>query len=114
MIIPLSWSFSSRDGEINGVHYHFVALSDMEAAIERGEFVEYAKVHMNMYGTSVKAVGDVSFFSCVDSVYHPSSIIHSSNKYIDDLYGTGYHHRYNPKARFAFWILTFKVYKKSK
>ena len=55
-------SFLNRDGEINGVHYHFVALNDMEAAIERGEFVEYAKVHTNMYGTSVKAVGDVSSF----------------------------------------------------
>ena len=56
----MSLYFSYRDGEINGVHYHFVALGDMEAAIQRGEFVEYAKVHTNMYGTSVKAVGDVS------------------------------------------------------
>ena len=56
-------SFLHRDGEINGVHYHFVALNDMEAAIARGEFVEYAKVHTNMYGTSVKAVGDVSSVS---------------------------------------------------
>jgi guanylate kinase len=34
----------------------------MEKAIERGEFVEYAKVHTNMYGTSVKAVQSVSIF----------------------------------------------------
>ena len=28
----------------------------MEAAIERGEFIEYARVHGNIYGTSIKAV----------------------------------------------------------
>ena len=49
-----------REGELNGVHYHFVPIADMEAAIGRGEFVEYARVHTNMYGTSIKAVVDVS------------------------------------------------------
>jgi guanylate kinase len=48
-----------REGEENGVHYHFVALADMEAATGRGEFVEFARVHANMYGTSIKAVEDV-------------------------------------------------------
>lgn len=32
----------------------------MEKAIERGEFVEYARVHTNMYGTSLKAVEEVN------------------------------------------------------
>ena len=44
---------------MNGVHYHFVDIADMEKAIERGEFVEYAKVHTNMYGTSIEAVRKV-------------------------------------------------------
>ena len=48
-----------REGEENGVHYHFVALEEMEAATGRGEFVEFARVHANMYGTSIKAVEDV-------------------------------------------------------
>ena len=48
-----------RAGEVDGVHYHFVKKEDMEAAITRGEFIEYARVHSNMYGTSVKAVEDV-------------------------------------------------------
>ena len=48
-----------RPGEVNGVHYHFVLKEDMEAAIKRGEFVEYARVHSNMYGTSIKGVEDV-------------------------------------------------------
>ena len=48
-----------RPGEENGVHYHFVNKTDMEEAIDRGEFIEYAKVHTNMYGTSVAAVEKV-------------------------------------------------------
>lgn len=40
----------------NAVHYHFCDKGDMEAMIDRGEFIEYAKVHTNLYGTSVAAV----------------------------------------------------------
>merc|ERR1712087_460077 len=49
-----------RPGEECGVHYHFVAKPDMEKAISRGEFIEYARVHSNMYGTSIAAVQAVS------------------------------------------------------
>jgi guanylate kinase len=48
-----------RPGEENGVHYHFVNKTDMEEAVDRGEFIEHAKVHSNMYGTSVAAVEKV-------------------------------------------------------
>jgi hypothetical protein len=51
---------SPRPGEVNGVHYNFVTIPEMEHAIARGEFIEYAKVHTNYYGTSFKAVDDVS------------------------------------------------------
>jgi GTPase SAR1 family protein len=55
---------SPRPGEVNGIHYNFVTIPEMEHAIERGEFIEYAKVHTNYYGTSFKAVDDVSrYFS---------------------------------------------------
>jgi Guanylate kinase len=50
---------NNREGEINGVHYHFVNIDDMEKAVDRGEFVEYAKVHTNMYGTSIESVQKV-------------------------------------------------------
>lgn len=40
-----------RPGEANGVSYHFLSLTDFEAAVGRGEFAEYARVHGNMYGT---------------------------------------------------------------
>ncbi|XP_034830859.1 guanylate kinase isoform X2 [Maniola hyperantus] len=48
-----------RPGEKNGVHYHFTTKEDMEAAIERGEFIETATFSGNMYGTSKRAVEDV-------------------------------------------------------
>jgi len=48
-----------RPGEDNGVHYNFVSKSDMEEAIDKGEFIEYAKVHTNLYGTSFAAVETV-------------------------------------------------------
>jgi guanylate kinase len=50
-----------RPGEQHGVHYYFVEPAEMEAMIARGEFVEYARVHSHVYGTShagVRAVSD--------------------------------------------------------
>eukprot|EP01041_Mallomonas_annulata_P007778 gene7778-15914_t len=48
-----------RPGEENGIHYNFVEKSLMEEAISRGEFIEYANVHTNIYGTSYAAVEKV-------------------------------------------------------
>ena len=48
-----------RPGEENGVHYNFVEKSVMEKAIENNEFIEYANVHTNIYGTSIAAVEKV-------------------------------------------------------
>ena len=49
-----------RVGERNGLEYHFMESADaMLAAIERGEFIEYAEVHGNIYGTSRAAVASV-------------------------------------------------------
>ncbi|HVY06097.1 MAG TPA: guanylate kinase [Burkholderiales bacterium] len=41
-----------RPGEQDGVDYHFVTRAVFEAMIERGEFLESAEVHGNLYGTS--------------------------------------------------------------
>ena len=49
-----------RPGEKDGVHYNCVDKAQMEAGIARGEFIEWAKVHTNMYGTSVAAVQAVA------------------------------------------------------
>lgn len=45
-----------RAGETDGVNYHFVTMEFMEAEIAKGEFIEYAKVHGKIYGTSKQAV----------------------------------------------------------
>lgn len=41
-----------REGEENGVHYHFLTHEEFDAGIERGDFLEWATVHkINKYGT---------------------------------------------------------------
>ncbi len=57
----LSYSVSyttrkKRDTEIAGSDYHFVSVSQFEELIEKGEFLEYARVHGNYYGTSRSAI----------------------------------------------------------
>lgn len=49
-----------RQGEVDGTHYNFVDHATMEGMISRGEFIEYARVHKNIYGTSIAAVRAVS------------------------------------------------------
>lgn len=49
-----------RPGEVDGVHYHFCRKEDMEKMIAEGGFIEYARVHANIYGTSIAAVKAVS------------------------------------------------------
>lgn len=45
-----------REGEIDGVNYHFVSKEEFEQDINAGYFLEWAKVHDNYYGTSLKPV----------------------------------------------------------
>ncbi|WOE69663.1 guanylate kinase [Hydrogenimonas thermophila] len=45
-----------REGEKDGVDYFFVDRETFEADIKAGEFLEYAQVHGNYYGTSLKPV----------------------------------------------------------
>jgi len=45
-----------RPGEVDGVHYHFVDIPTFEAMKSRGDFLEYAEVFGNFYGTSEPAV----------------------------------------------------------
>ena len=45
-----------RVGEENGVDYFFVSKEEFEEDIKAGNFLEYAQVHSNYYGTSLKPV----------------------------------------------------------
>jgi guanylate kinase len=53
--LTMSRSYTSRaarEGEIDGLDYNFVTRPRFEAMIAAGEFVEYADVFGNLYGTS--------------------------------------------------------------
>jgi guanylate kinase len=43
---------AARPGERDGVDYHFVDRTTFESMVGRNEFLEYALVHGNLYGTS--------------------------------------------------------------
>jgi guanylate kinase len=45
-----------REGEEDGVHYHFVSKEEFAKDIEDDNFLEHATVHGNYYGTSLKPV----------------------------------------------------------
>jgi guanylate kinase len=40
-----------REGEKDGVHYHFRDREEFERLIDAGAFLEWAEVHSNLYGT---------------------------------------------------------------
>ncbi|WP_434633118.1 guanylate kinase [Chromobacterium sp. CV08] len=53
--VELSISYSTRaarKGEVDGQHYHFVERAVFDDMIARGDFLEYAEVYGNYYGTS--------------------------------------------------------------
>jgi guanylate kinase len=47
---------AQREGEVDGVDYHFVDKEEFEREIEEDQFLEYALVHGNYYGTSLRPV----------------------------------------------------------
>jgi guanylate kinase len=53
--LTISRSYTSRaarEGETDGVDYNFVTRARFEAMVARGEFLEWADVFGNLYGTS--------------------------------------------------------------
>ena len=48
----------ARAGEVDGKDYFFVSKEEFEEDIKAGNFLEYAQVHDNYYGTSLKPVYD--------------------------------------------------------
>ena len=59
--IEFSVSFTTRpkrDGEREGVDYHFVEPDEFERMLEAGEFLEWARVHGQSYGTKAGFVDE--------------------------------------------------------
>ncbi len=59
--IPVRRSVSTttrapRTGEVPDVNYHFVDRDQFEAERDRGDFLEWAKVHDHFYATSIQRV----------------------------------------------------------
>jgi guanylate kinase len=48
-----------REGEVEGVHYHFVDMKTFETMVEEGRFLEHARVFDNYYGTSQQHVEEL-------------------------------------------------------
>ena len=45
-----------RDGELEGVDYYFLSSKEFEAKREKNQFLEWAKVHTEYYGTSFETI----------------------------------------------------------
>ena len=59
--VHLSVSFTTRaprSGEQDGREYRFVDIASFRGMIERHDFLEWAEVHGNFYGTSKKWIAD--------------------------------------------------------
>ena len=59
--VHLSISYTTRaprPGEADGREYHFVDVATFRAMMVRGDFLEWAEVHGNFYGTSKVWIGD--------------------------------------------------------
>ncbi len=48
-----------RPGEVDGVDYRFVSTGEFDAMRKRGEFLEWAEVHGNFYGTAGRGLKEL-------------------------------------------------------
>ncbi|TNE52154.1 MAG: guanylate kinase [Deltaproteobacteria bacterium] len=58
----ISVSFTTRaprKGEVDGEHYHFISRERFQEMIANDEFLEFAEVHGNYYGTGLQATRDM-------------------------------------------------------
>lgn len=56
--LPSYTSRKPREGEEEGVQYHFITKEQFEEKIKNGEFYEYDLHHENYYGTSKKLLNE--------------------------------------------------------
>lgn len=49
-----------RPGEVDGKHYYFISSEEFIRRNEEGEFIEWAEVNGEYYGTSLEVVKDIA------------------------------------------------------
>ena len=49
---------SPRNGEVDGIDYHFVSKDEFKAMVTEDKLAEWAEVHGNFYGTSVNYLNE--------------------------------------------------------
>lgn len=42
---------AAREGEVNGVDYHFISEKEFDQAVKNNQFLEWEQVHFDKYGT---------------------------------------------------------------
>lgn len=47
-----------REGELQGVHYHFISQKEFEEKIHAGDFLEYVKLYDTYYGSSKQWIAE--------------------------------------------------------
>ena len=50
---------SPRKGEVDGINYHFFTKDQFKEGIKNGDFLEYAEVYGNYYGTPKAGVNEL-------------------------------------------------------
>ncbi len=53
-----------RAGETDGIDYNFVSTDEFQRVIGEGEFVEWANVYGEFYGTTRKVIGEILATGC--------------------------------------------------
>ena len=48
-----------RPGEVPGVDYNFISAEEFRRMIEEGKFLEYAQVHLDLYGSPLSSVAEI-------------------------------------------------------
>lgn len=53
-----------REGEIDGIHYHFISREEFENKIHSWDLIEYAIVHTNYYGSTFSELEKIIENNC--------------------------------------------------
>jgi len=59
LIVPYT-TRPPKEGELDGVKYHFVSMQEMKRDLARHKFVEAGELNNNLYGTSIDSIREVA------------------------------------------------------